>query len=260
MRRQDYPRARPYSRYARLYDSLGQSEFGLAVLPLVEQAMQRYRVPEGRALDLACGTGTVALTLAARGFRVTGVDRSPEMLEIAAAKAREAGLDVTFCLQDMARLRLRGCFDLVLCLYDSLNYLLHPRRLEAAFAAVGRVLSPGGLFVFDVNTPYCLANDWGNQVAEERCGSAVLLHLYRYDPGTGIATLELLCLHNTESGLEKFREIHRERGYTREEVAAALQRGGLQPLEACSFPDLRSPGETTSRLLCVATKPVPRAS
>lgn len=252
---QEYPLVSPYSRYATLYDELGQSDFGQALLPLVELLIRRHH-PRGRTiLDLACGTGTVAALLAGKGYQVTGVERSSEMLEIARRKAREAGVEIAFLQQDMARLQVSESFDLVLCLYDSLNYLLSLTDLEATFAGVARVLNPGGLFIFDMNTIHCLAHDWGNQVVEERSPSALLLHLYSYDPGSKMGTLELLCLLNKKDRIEKFREIHRERGYTREEIAGALKGCGLATLEELAFPDLTLPEDEISRLIYVATRP-----
>ncbi len=252
----EYPLVRAYSRYASLYDELGQSDFGQSLLPLVEMVAHRHRLPGKDTLDLACGTGTVATLLARKGYRVTGVDRSAEMLQIAERKALDAGVEVVFHQQDMTRLEMDGDFDLVLCLYDSLNHLLSLRELEATFAGVARALRPAGVFVFDLNTVHCLANDWGNQVVEERSASAVLIHRYSYEPESRVGTLELLCLLNLKDRIEKFREIHRERGYTREEVTGALERGGLVVLQEMAFPDLGSPDGSASRLIWVAGKPV----
>ncbi|MHB0868260.1 MAG: class I SAM-dependent DNA methyltransferase [Chloroflexota bacterium] len=248
----EYPLVRPYSRYADLYDTLGQSDFSQAMLLLAERTIRRHALAGHEILDLACGTGTVALLLAREGYRVTGVDRSEEMLEIARMKAREAGIEADFLRQDMTLLEMERSFDLALCFYDSLNHLLSLRDLEMAFQGVASVLKPNGLFIFDMNTVHCLAHDWGNQVVEERCASALLVHQYSYEPEARIGTLEILCLLNGKDRIEKFREIHRERGYTREEVAKALQKSGLNVLEEMAFPDLNQPDDTASRLIWVA--------
>ncbi len=254
---QEYPLVRPYSRYAGLYDELGQSDFGRAMMPLVDLTLGRHPLLGNKVLDLACGTGTVATLLAQRGYEVTGVDRSGEMLEVARAKAREAGVEVDFLQRDMVRLQMVRRFDLVLCLYDSLNYLLNQCELEAAFAAVAQLLNVDGVFLFDMNTLHCLANDWGNQVVEERCPSALLVHQYSFSSESRIGTLELICLFNRPDRIEKFREIHRERGYTRQEIGAALKACSLVALEEMSFPDLVEPDDDASRLICVATRPRP---
>ena len=133
---------------------------------------------------------------------------------MAAAKARRARARVHFIRQEMELLTLHEAFDLALCLYDSLNYILAISEIERVFSRVARALAPGGLFVFDVNTAYCLTADWGNRVLEERCPGTAITHLYSYDPSHGIGTLELFCLRSRGKQVEKFREIHQERGYT----------------------------------------------
>ncbi|HEX2924538.1 MAG TPA: class I SAM-dependent methyltransferase [Chloroflexota bacterium] len=247
----DFPLAPPYSGYSTIYDSLCQSDFSQAFVPLVEQSIRRYGVSGKRLLDLACGTGTASIRLAALGFQVTGVDLSGEMLGIAGSKAAKAGVSVDFRRQDMSKLELEGTFDVVICLYDSLNHLLETEKLRSTFQGVARLLSRGGLFVFDFNTAYCLENDWGNRVEEERTETATLMHLYSFDPASRIGTLELICLSRHRGRVERFREIHHERGYTRGEVVEALGATGLLVVQEMAFPDLTPPREDSSRLIYV---------
>ena len=78
-------------------------------------------------LDLACGTGTVSRLLAARGYALTGVDLSDGMIAVARLRAAEAGLPIPFHRQDAASFDLGDApFDAVVCLFDSLNYILEP--------------------------------------------------------------------------------------------------------------------------------------
>jgi len=251
---EEYPLAAPYSRYSALYDDLCQSDLSQAFVPLVEQSVQRYAVSGSCLLDLACGTGSAAILLTARGFTVTGVDLSSDMLKLAREKVAGAGVKVDFRQQDMARLDIAGPFDVVTCLYDSLNHLLDPKELVATFQGVVGVLAPGGIFIFDVNTAYCMEKEWGNRVAEEHSSAAMLVHLYSFDPATRIGTLELLCLRKGHGGVERFREVHHERGYTEDEVVAALDAAGLIALQEMSFPDLTPPREDSSRLVYVARR------
>lgn len=131
---------------------VGFSEQVLASLPAV---LSRYAVALRSALDLACGTGEFAVGLARQGIAATGVDRSPEMLAVARRRAHEGGVAVRFVQQDMRELDLADRFDLVTCLYDSLNYVLEEAELAEAFRRVRRLTR--GLFLFDVNTLYGLA-------------------------------------------------------------------------------------------------------
>lgn len=94
--------AGPYEKYAEIYDRVGGDEFGLRLLRLLTSTLSKYNCRPRAGLDLACGTGTVALALARRGMSVTGLDISPEMLAQARLKAeQEPHLQVAFVEGDM---------------------------------------------------------------------------------------------------------------------------------------------------------------
>ena len=103
---------------------------------------------------MACGTGAMSLLLAKAGYQVTGVDLSEEMLTVAYDKAVALEDNRPFFVrQSMQRLRLPEPVDWVLCCLDSINYLTDPAACRETFRCVYRVLKPGGVFLFDVNTP-----------------------------------------------------------------------------------------------------------
>lgn len=108
----------------------------------------------GLLLDLACGTGSLALALAALGYDVIGADASADMLSVAMGKAAEAGRDILFLRQAMTALDLYGTVDITVCALDSLNHLPDEAAFSAALSRVSLFTNPGGLFLFDVNTAY----------------------------------------------------------------------------------------------------------
>ncbi|BDR58318.1 class I SAM-dependent DNA methyltransferase [Xylocopilactobacillus apicola] len=107
-----------------------------------------------KVLDLACGTGDFSLQLVRSGFKVMGLDNSEEMLSIASSKLTDDPDSIMFVKRDMRDLTGLGSFDVVTCYDDSLNYLLDFSELESVFGGVFEVLRPGGIFLFDVITPY----------------------------------------------------------------------------------------------------------
>lgn len=109
-----------------------------------------YGQSGNRALDAACGTGKSFAPLLARSFDVWACDISPAMA--ARARMRPGVAPERVAVADMRDLPDWGPFDLVTCLDDAVNYLLSDEDLEAAFASVARVLSPTGVYVFDVNS------------------------------------------------------------------------------------------------------------
>jgi SAM-dependent methyltransferase len=145
------PALAAYEAFAPIYDEFNASNdyemwLGRALLP----ELRKHGLREGgRALDVGCGTGRAFGPLLRRGWRVSGCDLSPAMLNVA---AREGGAAVDLQVADMRELPRFGDFDLVLSLNDSVNYLLGDEDLVLALAGMRANLAEDGLLVFDVNS------------------------------------------------------------------------------------------------------------
>ena len=111
-------------------------------------------ITEGILLDVACGTGMLTQYLCNKGYDLIAADCSPDMLQIARERLRETDPDALVLCQDMRALDLYGTVDAAVCSLDSINHLTELEDLRQAFGSIGLFLRPGGLFVFDVNTPY----------------------------------------------------------------------------------------------------------
>lgn len=139
--------------YADCYDHFYADKDYMAECDFLEEVFRRYAAGPVRAiLDLGCGTGSHALILAQRGYQVTGVDRSEEMLAIARAKATATfgGSDaLTFQRCDIRTLDLGRTFDAVIAMFAVMSYQTTNEDLLAAFRTARRHLRPGGLFFFD---------------------------------------------------------------------------------------------------------------
>ena len=146
-----------YESLAGAYDGLTRDIPYEKILDFIEAVLQKDGKRPETVLDLACGTGSMSVLLAKRGYRVLASDISEEMLTVAAEKAMELEENPPFFIhQSMQRLRLPQPVELVVCLLDSLNYLDEPADCPAAFRRVWQALTPGGVFLFDINTPYKL--------------------------------------------------------------------------------------------------------
>ncbi|MFE5028594.1 class I SAM-dependent methyltransferase [Streptomyces sp. NPDC056656] len=113
--------------------------------------IERHGAPGKKLLDLGCGTGKSSLELARNGFQVTGVDASPQMLEV--ARRKQDSEDVTFLQADVRALPDLGHFDIVTTMGEPFTHLKGESDLAQAFDCVAQALAPGGLFVFDLPTP-----------------------------------------------------------------------------------------------------------
>jgi len=142
-----------YAEFAGFYDQImGDRSPDVA---RVRSCITRFHPAAGSLLELGCGTGAMLAGLAP-AFEVTGVDRSPEMLAIAARTAPGARL----ILDDMTEFSLGARFDVVICVFDTLNHLPRLADWRAMFGRVHEHLAPGGLFTFDVNTTGRLRRLW----------------------------------------------------------------------------------------------------
>lgn len=138
-----------YEELAPVYDAFTCAHDYDRFLDVIERLARSHGLAGRDVLDVACGTGKSFMPLLRRGYRVTACDQSPAMVRL--ARSKSAGLANTL-VADMRALPDLGDFDLVTCLDDSLNYLLSSAELGATFDGIARVLRPGGLLVFDVNT------------------------------------------------------------------------------------------------------------
>jgi SAM-dependent methyltransferase len=246
--------AGPYEKYAEIYDRVGGDEFGLRLLRLLTSTLSKYNCRPRAGLDLACGTGTVALALARRGMSVTGLDISPEMLAQARLKAeQEPHLQVAFVEGDMRQFVLPAPVQLVTCFFDAMNYILYDEELLKTFQCTAACLDEGGLFVFDLNSVHALSEFWGDNVYTEDFGDVLYIWQNEYDPVRRTGTLTATFFVQRGELFERFSEVHVERGYPIVEVTRFLEQAGFRVLEVIR-PNGRPAQETDSRHVYVARK------
>ena len=220
----------------------------------IEKHFQKRPLPGRTVLDLACGTGSLTRELALRGYELIGVDQSPEMLAEAAEKNRGAApIEPIFLCQSMEKLDLYGTIDACVCCLDSVNYVTDPKKLARAFQRVHLFLMPGGLFLFDVNTPEKLAGLDGQVFLDEtedaycvwraefsRRICTYFMDIFRLDPSTG--------------QWDRGEELHRERAYTVEELTALLKGAGFVDVRTWGERKLRPPKPGEQRIFFTARK------
>lgn len=141
-----------YNYFAYRYDELTENVDYDAGSDYISGFLNEQGIGEASTiLDLACGTGTMSLLLKNRGYRVTGMDLSEEMLSVADHKAQG---EIPFLKADMRDFRLENAVDACVCCLDSLNHLSSVEDIESTFKCVHESLRDGGIFIFDVNTVY----------------------------------------------------------------------------------------------------------
>lgn len=211
----------------------------------------KYQTPVQTILDLACGTGIPSLLLAQKGFRLTSIDASQPMLDVFRKKLARNNYDIRLINADLKNFSVPQQADAAISLYDSINYLLAEQDLFSCFKCVFENLKPGGLFVFDMNTIYCLESFWDNRETPRRVGSIYSIWRNSYDSQARVSTLKLTVY--TDDG-RVFEETHRERGYTYEEIQHNLQKAGFDKVQFYSHLTFLAPTDATLRIMTVACK------
>ncbi len=143
-----------FGRYSEFYDLVYQDKNYAEECDFLEAMFTRFAAhPVKRILDLGCGTGGHALELVQRGYEVTGVDRSADMLAVAARKAEAKrhgqGMPAVFHCQDIRALDLNETFDAVISMFAVMSYMVENEDLLAALRVARRHLASGGLLIFD---------------------------------------------------------------------------------------------------------------
>lgn len=163
----------PYKWLALHYDQLFSS-FRSPIDAARQYVLGRTLARVESACDLACGTGTTALTLANKGIKMFAVDQSPLMCRLAREKAHRAGVSLRVLCADMRRFRLPEAVDLITCEGDALNHIPRKTDLRLVAKAVARVLRPGGCFYFDVNNRAGFERYWSTTFWVEQPGVIVV--------------------------------------------------------------------------------------
>jgi SAM-dependent methyltransferase len=249
-----------YTRYAEVYDQIGQRRFGEGLARLTLAWLAERGATPGTAVDLACGTGAAASVLAQAGLRVWGVDRSDSMLAVAAG-APAAGASIVWLSQDICHLELPEPVELATCFYDSVNYLRSERELAALFHGVARVLFPSGWLVFDVNTRRRLAEGWDRTTMvaadDER---AFVVYRSWFDEPSGISPLIITgFLRNDAGSWDRFDEEHVERAFALDNIDQLLAEAGFDVVHRFEHlpttSALRAPGtEASDRVVFFARR------
>ena len=223
----------PYTAMAPIYDAMNQELDYARWADFVEAQFARFaKTKPDLVLDLAAGTGSMTLELAKRGYDMTAVDNSADMLSIAATRLAEAGqCGVLLLEQDMTDFELYGTVDAVVCCLDSLNHLTEDGELETCFALVHNYLNPDGLFLFDVNTPHKFRHTYGDNDFILENEGAVCCWQNQFDAESGLCDFILTIFEKQSDGRYTRTDTGQtERCYSRAHLARALKQAGFKVL------------------------------
>lgn len=219
----------PYSVLASGYDLVmahvdyeGWAEYVLGLL-------RRHAPHAHDVLELGCGTGSFALALMSLAdYRYLATDRSERMLQVARAKAELEGAGIQFAKAEFTDFRVDRAVEVILLLYDGINYLLTSEDVSRLLGNAHAALSPGGIFLFDVSTPYNSETNAPYFEDRGRDDAFSYVRTSRYEPER---KLHVTRLEMTVEGSRAVEE-HVQRAYAAEEIGALLEASDWQQVHS----------------------------
>ena len=242
-----------YHALAISYDRLTNDVDYRKTVEFYKQIMAKEQVNPRTAVDLACGTGSVALILAEEGLRVTAVDMSEEMLTVAQQKSLECDNPPAFICQSLQQLQLPRGVDLAVCALDSLDYITNPEDCQEAIRRIYRALNPGGIFIFDVNTP-CKLRAMDGQVFIDEDDDVFCLWRGEFDEETNICSYGMDLFQRQGNSWQRSFEEHREYAYSQQQLTEYLKNAGFCRIRVYGDCRFEAPQEEEQRIYFSARK------
>ncbi len=251
----------PFGRdYAEQYDLLYANKNYAGECDLLEEVFRRFGDGQVRVvLDMGCGTGEHAIVLAKRGYRVTGIERSREMLGRAHSKATAANINVRWIEGDIQRTNGEGPYDAVTLMFAVLGYQVTNAEVLAVLTNAHRHLRPGGLLVFDTwYGPAVLGVKPADRikVIEDNGGQVIRTATSTLDTRHHLCDVHYRLWRVVgDQVVSRSQELHRMRFFLPMELEFFLNSAGFTLVSLSAFPELDRPAdETTWNVLWVAKR------
>lgn len=228
-----------YTGFAQVYDAFMDNVPYDEWADYVVSLLRGRGIADGLVAELGCGTGAMTERLGRAGYEMIGIDSSGEMLQI----ARQKYADALYLQQDMCEFELYGTVRAVISVCDCMNYILEREQLREVFRLADNYLDPGGVFIFDLNTPYKYRELLGDRTFAEDRDTCSFIWQNEFDEETGINEYDLTlfvrcdtdergskaaCREPGEKVYKKYEEVHYQKCYEIADVLDMLHEAGLR--------------------------------
>jgi len=242
-----------YHALAASYDRLTNDVDYEATVEFYMEILRREGVQPRTCVDLACGTGTVTKLLAKKDYEVIGVDLSEEMLTEAFQKVQDMPNPPRFICQPLQKLWLPRGVDMAVCALDSLDYITNPDDCAEAIRRTYKALNPGGIFIFDVNTPEKLRAMDG-QIFLDEDDDVYCVWRGEFDNETNICTYWMDLFQRDGDVWHRSYEEHNEYAYSEPQLRSFLKAAGFTHIEVYADRKFEAPGAGEQRIYFKARK------
>lgn len=249
---------RPFRSYGKYYDIIYADKNYEKECDFLEEIFRNYsKIIPKTILDGGCGTGSHAIPLAERGYEVTGIDLSAEMINIAKEKASKSKVKTDFNVMDLRELRLNQKFDACILMFAVVDYITDEKDLQKALANIREHLKKGSLLIFDFwygPAVLTILPTPKKKIIEKEGVKVVRFAEPDLDTSHNICKVNYYFLV-TKKNLVVYRgkEKHIVRFYFPEEIKHYLEESGFQLRKFCPFLDLNTqPSEKTWNVTAIA--------
>jgi SAM-dependent methyltransferase len=245
-----------YNQFAYFYDSLMQDvPYDLWEKYILNEA-EKYGVHGKKLLDIGCGTGAISIPLAKKGFSVTGVDLSVDMLAVANEKAIQENCTIQFVHSDMRELENLGMFQIIGIFCDSLNYLLSEDEIIQTLSNAYNHIEEGGIILFDVHSLHKIngiLKDYSYSSNGEEL--SLIWNCFEGEKENSIEhELTFFSLTNDSHTYERFDELHVQRTFPIELYKQWLEKVGFKNISVTADFSEEAPNDKSERIFFAAQK------
>ncbi|MBC8183990.1 class I SAM-dependent methyltransferase [candidate division KSB1 bacterium] len=206
----------PYSKLASIYDEVMSHVEYIKWARYIERVINKWQPQCRSLLDISCGTGNFLFSLNFKDIECLGLDMSFEMIKIAAEKNKSQTQNINFFQGDMVSIVLKKKFNVVVCLYDSINYLLDLKLWQQLFLRVADVLDKNGIFVFDICTKNNSVKYFNNYSERNGGENYEYLRESSYNQAKGIHTNKFIITFYEAA--KDYIEIHQQKIFSINEI------------------------------------------
>ena len=235
-----------YDSFSRFYDSLTDNVEYKKRADYFCRLLSMCGVDGGILLDLGCGTGSMSIEMAHKGFDVIGVDLSIGMLNEARSKVFESGEQILLLNQSMDDLDLYGTVDCAVCVLDGINHLSGEEQVRASFEKVSLFMNPGGAFAFDVNTLYKHRNILADNVYVYETDDVYCVWQNSFNEADSSVDITLDFFEEEDGAYYRSEENFTEKAYELAEISAWLEQAGFEVIgiyDDMTFEEVRAESE-----------------
>ncbi|MGN1205703.1 MAG: class I SAM-dependent DNA methyltransferase [Eubacterium sp.] len=230
-----------YEQFAAIYDEMMEEIPYDEWFEKLHGILLEKGIATGHVCELGCGTGEMVRRFAEAGYEVTGIDLSPDMLAKACEKTE--GLEkILYFEEDMTHFSLHKPADVVLCICDSMNYLLSVEEVRAMFGCIRSALAEGGIVIVDMKTTYCFQKVMGNQTRVDETEDALMIWDNTYEEESHINEYLLtIFTEDKATGMyARYDECHEQRAYSEDEIKECVKDASLHVTKSWTEDDVRT--------------------